>query len=286
MGYMGRCGKAIKRVETVSLSRAAKNPWTYVMLAWVIGQLKTIFFKALPDLNPILAEPFLLAAQFQPQHDFPRWLLFSFWFWTYVGMIILVVILVRWIRYRWFVNVEYVTPASVLFHHEMAAAIQVLEKETIDSAEVNDAVRQLMERIVDRMREIFSLNSGDFRAIAIRPDPSDEKDVIFTRMRFGQADAQSELQEEIDKGAAKSMLEEKLTTHTKWLRFKEHRPKGDADTVILIRNIGKLRLGLFVAIRRSDVRIEENWPEFEQSTYLATMLGHVDKLVEVVVNYE
>jgi hypothetical protein len=59
-----------------------------------------------------------------------------------------------------------------------------------------------------------------------------------------------------------------------------------AETVILIRNIGKLRLGLFVAITKSGVKIEENWSEFEQSTYLDTMLGHVDKLVEIVVNYE
>ncbi|QYR21092.1 hypothetical protein KZ483_25800 [Paenibacillus sp. sptzw28] len=233
-----------------------------------------------------MSKPFLIAAQYMPKHDWPRWLLFSFWFWTYVGMIVLVVLLVRWVRYKWFVSVEYVTPARVLFHNEMAAAIQVLEQEESNSAEMDSTVKQLMERIVDRMREIFSLNSADFRAIAIRPDPEDEKDVIFTKMQFGKTDDLSEQQKGIDKDAAKFMLEEKLTTHTKWLRFKEHRPKGNAETVILIRNIGMLRLGLFIAITRADIKIEENWPEFEQSTYLATMLGHVDKLVEVVVNYE
>jgi hypothetical protein len=271
----------------VRLSKEApKNPWTYVWGLWAIGQLKTIFFKALPDLNPYLSQPFKWVVGLAPTKDWPKWFLFSFWFWTYVSMIYLIFVLIRWVRYKWFVQEEYVMPPRVLFHQEMAATIQALEEEKTEEAETRLVVKQLYERIIDRMREIYGLNAGDFRAIAIRPDPNDEKGVIFTNFGFGKTDGLSAQQKSWDEDAAKFMLEEKLTTHTKWIEFKRQRSRGDAETVILIRNIGKLRLGLFVAITKSGVKIEENWSEFEQSTYLATMLGHVDKLVEIVVNYE
>lgn len=257
-------------------------------MIWALGQLKTILFKSLPDLNPYLGKPFEKVVQFVPTADWQKWLQFSFWFWTYVAMIYLIFSCVRWIRYKWFVAVEYFMPAQVLFHEEMAAAVMALEQEQPNRTEQQQVVKDLFERIVDRMRDIYKLNTNDFRAIAIIPDPStpgDEKGVIFTNFGFGKTTGLSEQQKVWDLDAAKFILEDKVTTHTKWIEFKRQRPNGDAETVILIRNIGKLRLGLFVAITKPGVKIEENWLEFEQSTYLATMLGHVDSIVEIVVNY-
>jgi len=176
-------------------------------------------------------------------------------------------------------------PPRVLFHEEMAATIQAIEAQQSDPAQMQVSVKLLFERIVDRMRGIFQLDSGDFRAVAIRENPLDENEVIFTNFGFGTFTGLSEQQRKWDLDAARFMLEEKLTTHIKWLEFKRQRPGGDAETILLIRNIGRLRLGLFIVITKPGVKIEENWSEFEQSTYLATMLGHVDKIVEVVVNY-
>lgn len=201
-------------------------------------------------------------------------------------MIYFIAVSVRWLLYKRAFQAEYVTPGRVLFHNEMAAAMQALEEDAADKAGTELVVKRLFERMIDQMRDIFDLAGSDFRANAIRPDPNDSLGVIFTNFGFGKTEGISEQQKKWDEDAAKFMLEEKFTTHTKWIDFKRQRPRGDAETVILIRNIGKHRLGLFIAITKANVAIEEKWSEFEQSTYLATMLGHVDKLVEVVVNYK
>lgn len=64
-------------------------------------------------------------------------------------------------------------------------------------------------------------------------------------------------------------------------------PVGDTDAkmLLLTRNPGKLRLGLFIAILRDDVSLEHIQERYPYASYIMTMLGFVDKVVDFVVNY-
>jgi hypothetical protein len=156
-------------------------------------------------------------------------------------------------------------------------------KETVNSREATNQLKAekinlLFDGLIEDVCHLFQVQRSGVRAVLVINNRGRHK---LTSWRWGRACTPD--QDRMDYKAIDKFLETELTYPT-WEQVKSHFDHTDSDTLLFIRNSGKLGLGWLIAIENS-IDLEKHMQEWEHIVSPFTMLGHMDKLVRFVVNY-
>lgn len=156
-------------------------------------------------------------------------------------------------------------------------------KETVSSRDASNELKAekinlLFEALIEDVCHLFQVQRTGVRAVLVINNRGRHK---LTSWRWGRSCTPD--QDRMDYKAIDKFLETELTYPT-WEQVKSHFDHTDSDTLLFIRNSGKLGLGCLIAIENS-VDLEAHLQEWEHIVRPFTMLGHMDKLVRFVVNY-
>lgn len=158
-------------------------------------------------------------------------------------------------------------------------------KETVNNRHVPkelkaDKIEGLFDSLMDDVCNLFQVQPTEVRAVLVINNNRGKHKL--TGWRWGRPCSAD--QERMDHKAIDMFLETEKT-YPIWEKAKEHFDQTDSDTFLFFRNDGTLRLGCLIAIANS-IDVESHIDEWEQIVKPFTMLGHMDKLVQFVVNYK
>jgi hypothetical protein len=158
-------------------------------------------------------------------------------------------------------------------------------KETVNNRQAPrelkaDKIEGLFQALIDDVSNLFQVQPSEVRAVLVVNNNRGKHKL--TGWRWGRPCSIN--QERMDYKAIDKFLETEKT-YPIWEEVKEHFDHTDSDTLLFFRNDGTLRLGCLIAIANS-IDVESHIEEWEQIVRPFTMLGHMDKLVQFVVNYK
>lgn len=259
----------------------AKKSTFWIWVIWFAIQVLGVGVKNLVSLDEYLIIPFKWLVDWVPANDLTKWVFFNLCFWTYAGVFWLLWSFVLYILKKTS-NEKLLKAPTILYAKELAATMNAIDREA-PATDVEKELINLFSEIIEQMKLCLGLTDKDFRAMIVLPDPDNE--FYLTGLRWGKKSYTSAEQERRDVKAM-GVMDETNKTHTRWLDAKMQFENGDGESLIYIRNAGKMRLGCFIAILKPGVDMSDaKWISFEQVSYLFTMLGPIDKIAEVVVNY-
>jgi len=244
------------------------------------------FANILTEFNDLLRVPYEFLATWTYQEKWLPWVHFNLMFWPLVGVIWLLrsLLLHVWRKYVDHTEEEPVAP-TVLYKDEFAAAVEAIDQVTSVSA--NEALEDLLLTIADTIAVNLGLRKKDYRMMFFTPVTS-HAGIKIAGFRLGK---QFEL-------ADKGRLDPTEFYHTDLLYIERcleqpntelvipNIPLHDAQTVLFARNPGNLRLGLYIAVLKSEFDIEMAKSIFPQVTHIITTLAFMDEMIDYIVQYD
>ncbi|MFD0590593.1 hypothetical protein ACFQZE_21630 [Paenibacillus sp. GCM10027627] len=234
--------------------------------------------EELYGLNDLLSAPFKLLSDWQADGALQGRIKFAVLFLLYVSPVAL--------AGSFFISRRSPAPQGAELYHSRNNYEKLIAevKETVKNRQVPkelkaDKIDRLFDALIDDVCNLFQVQRTDVRAVLVVNTSRGRH--RLTGWRWGRSCSPD--QERMDSKAIDKFLETEVT-YPIWQEVKKHFDHTDSDTLLFFRNSGKLELGCLIAIA-GPVQVEPHLREWEEIVKPFTMLGHIDKLVRFVVNY-
>ncbi|KFN04102.1 hypothetical protein D0U04_20860 [Bacillus clarus] len=168
------------------------------------------------------------------------------------------------------------------FEEELSAALEAVDNGSLTPDAVNGEVKRLFTRIKKGVSNIVNIDDNKVRAVVAYQDNVTASQV-FSKMTWGNSITSQ--QEKWDEAAMRVLLAGGKS-HVFWPHPKSTMPDGDAEAYLLVRNVGEeYRLGILFVFNVPVTISEDKWNRLMLEMAPITLLGHVDKVRNIVVNY-
>ncbi len=257
----------------IAIRLIVRKIWAAKWVKWVALAILGCMINEFYRFSPYLAYPLQRLAEWQPKNPLQSW----------IDLILLGFIYISALMAVWSILAEWLGPkskaAAIPFEQQFDEMLESLSDPDISHDVIRDRIERLYDALLDQIGLLFKVPRREIRAVLIHYDGNLKK---LESWRWGRNTTPE--QDRIDLKAIEILFDQGLT-YPVWEDVKEQFPNGDSDTLLLIRNRGNLRLGLLIAISRR-VEMKPLMAEYAKLVYPFTMLGHMDKLVDFVLNYK
>lgn len=267
-----------------------------VFLFWLSGQLFGILAQESYVFADIIWKPFRLLGESNPSDiqnkdwvkpaAIGRFILILF---VWVTIITFPILMYCFSKYRRKFNsiqkeIEQVRISSTTFldfENEIKEVVHVMEDTNSSQQQIDGHMKRLFDSVVKYVTDFYGQASHDVRASLF---VKHNGDLAFSNFRWGWDSNPRQ------DGADLYMIGHLLTTdtsHAFWrnIRDQEMFRNGDKNTALLIRNIGKIRLGILFSFRNHIPDIEEKTNELSKAILPFSLLGLTDNIPDNVVRY-
>ncbi|MBL3645782.1 hypothetical protein JMN23_25940 [Bacillus sp. RHFB] len=170
-----------------------------------------------------------------------------------------------------------------LFERELTAALEAAFDPNPNAAIVSNEVKRLFEEIKNRIARFYNVKSDRIRVHMFFLDEQSGLHEL-SRMRWGASITPQ--QEDIDKDALRIMVgnQQNDKAIARWTNADQQFPSGDTKVYLLVRNLGHPTLGLLISFR-DPIDVDSKLDKLSVEVTPMTLLGYVDRIRNIVVNY-
>ncbi|CAH0343978.1 hypothetical protein [Bacillus sp. CECT 9360] len=254
--------------------------WILAGILFFVSQMAAITIQESYVLANILWAPFSaitnwsLPAETDPYYKFISLIRFDIILFVYAVLITSIVIVFKAL----FINKK---SQPYEFEQELATALEAAYDDSLPTDTVRREVRHLFDQIKKQITNFVGVNENNVRAVMVYQTPG-MASPMFSKMTWGSPITQE--QKQLDDLAFKLLLQGGRS-HTLWPDAKPQLPNGDAESYLLVRNVGDYRLGFLFAFKAKLSLSEEKLDKLKVEVAPITLLGHIDKILNVIVNY-
>ncbi|MBK5443251.1 hypothetical protein [Peribacillus sp. TH24] len=167
------------------------------------------------------------------------------------------------------------------FEEELAAALEAVYDTSLPSSTIDREVKKLFDQIRKQISSFTGIRGDKIRAVVVYQKPG-MSNPVFSKMTWGPQITQQQIDWD---DLALKILQQGGRSHVLWPSAKESIPNGDAESYLLVRNIGEYRLGILFAFKVSVNLTEDELDKLKVEVAPITLLGHIDKILDIVVKY-
>ncbi|MFD2612228.1 hypothetical protein [Paenibacillus gansuensis] len=259
----------------------ARTSWIGKVLAALVILLATAIFEEMFAWNRVLSTPLALLADWNAAGTLAGRLKFLLLLLSYASPVVVLSAAVTAAFSRRRETAEESNPSyqsTYDYDRMIAELVEAASDRGISNDLKTERVNKLFQALIDDVSTLYNVPTLEVRALLVTNDRAGRHKL--TRWHWGRAATQTQL--EMDLKAVGIFLETEKTYPT-WEGARRQFVNGDSDTLLFIRNKGELKLGCLIAINAT-LDTEARIQEWAQIIYPFTMLGHMDKLVQFVVN--